>query len=90
LTVGQLTGVFQVKDHMMMQYYQKVLNLLLTFKEAKVEHIRREQNTRADLLAKLASTKNKNHYHSVIQMTVPTLSISNREEVMNIEEDKEC
>ena len=67
-----------------------MLNLLSTFKEAKVEHVRREQNTRADLLAKLASTKNKNHYHSVIQMTVPTPSISHGEEVMNIEEDKGC
>ena len=90
LIVGRLTGEFQVKDHMMMQYYQKVLNLLSTFKEAKVEHIRREQNTRADLLAKLASTKSKNHYHLVIHMTVPAPSISNGEEVMNIEESKEC
>jgi len=73
-----------------MQYYLKVLNLLSTFKEAKVEHLKKEQNTRADKLAKLASTKNKNHYHSVIQMTVPAPSINIGDEVMNIEEDKEC
>ena len=90
LTAGHLTGEFQVKDHMMMQYYQKVLNLLSTFKEAKVEHIRREQNARVDLLAKLASTKNKNHHHSVIQMTVPAPSIPSGEEVMNVEEDEDC
>jgi len=44
---------------MMIQYYQKVLNLLSTFKVAKVEHIKRENNERVDLLAKLASTKKK-------------------------------
>jgi len=61
LTVGHLTEEFQVKDHMMIQYYHKVVNLLSAFKIAKVEHIRREQNARADLLSKLASTKNENH-----------------------------
>jgi len=35
-TVDHLTGEFEVKDDMMMQYYQKMLNLLSTFKEAKV------------------------------------------------------
>jgi len=50
----------------MMQYYHKVMDLLSEFKVAKVQHIRREQNTRVDLLSKLASTKNMNHYHSFI------------------------
>ena len=55
-----------------------------------MKHIRREQTARANLLAKLASTKNKNHYHLVIQMTVPVPNIAVGEEVMAIEENKEC
>jgi len=66
------------------------LNLLSTFKESKVEHIRREQNTRVDLLAKLGSTKNKNHYRLVIQMIGPVSSITVGEEVITIEENREC
>jgi len=34
------------------------MNLFSEFKIAKLEHMRREQNTRADLLSKLASTEN--------------------------------
>jgi len=74
----------------MIQYYYWVLNLLSTLKVAKVEHIKRKQNARADLLAKLASTKNKNHYHSAIQMIVSTPSIAMEKEVMTVEESKEC
>jgi len=89
LIVGHLTGEFQVKDDMMMQYYQKVLNLLSTLKVAKIKDIRREKNARVNLLVKLASTKNKNRYHSIIQMTVPTPSIVVGEEVMVVEENKD-
>lgn len=73
-----------------MQYYHKVVNLLSTFKVATIEHIRREQNLRANSLSKLTSTKNKNHYDSVVQMIVLVLSISIGEEVMVVEEGKEC
>jgi len=72
----------------MIQYYHKVVNLLSAFKTTKVECIRREQDAKADLLSKLASTKNKNHYHSVIQMTIPTPSITLGEEVMAVEIEK--
>jgi len=81
LTVDHLTGEFQVKNDMMKKYYHKVMNMS-EFKVAKVEHIRREKNARADLLSKLTSIKNKNHYYSVIQMMVPTPSITSIKEVM--------
>jgi len=76
LTVGHLTGEFQVNNDIIIQYCHKVVNLLSAFKTTKVEHIRREQNARADLLSKLASTKNKNHYNSMIQMMIPAPSIN--------------
>ncbi|XP_061336678.1 uncharacterized protein LOC133283782 [Gastrolobium bilobum] len=42
-----------------------------TFEAVEVEHIRRSENTRADILAKLASTKNLSNNRSVIQHNLP-------------------
>jgi len=46
------------------------------FKEVEVNHIRREENTRADVLSKLASGKNKKGLSTVIQQSIlgPTMS----------------
>ena len=51
LTVGHIAREFQVKDPLLLKYYHKVRTLLQTFSSAKVEHIKREHNTRADLLS---------------------------------------
>jgi len=40
LTVGHITGKFQVKDPLLSKYYHKVRTLLQTFSSTKVEHIR--------------------------------------------------
>jgi len=59
LTVEQVNGNFQVKDALLITYYQKVLTMLTRFKTVKVEHILRSDNSRADALSKLASGKEK-------------------------------
>lgn len=61
LTVGHITREFQVKDPLLLKYYHKVKSLMKTFSMAKVEHVKRERNARADMLSKLANTKKRSH-----------------------------
>jgi len=49
--------------------------MLIEFKLAKVEYIRREHNVRVDLLSKLASTEKKSQHCLVIQQTITIPSI---------------
>lgn len=53
LIVKQLLGEYRVKNAGLLPYYQKVLSLL-DFKNWNIQHIPREQNKKADLLANQA------------------------------------
>jgi len=79
LTVGHLTGEFQVKDPLLLQYYHIVTNILQGFEEYKIEHVPRASNIRADILSKLASTKSKGKYKSILQRELTTPSTSTPE-----------
>jgi len=83
LTVGHLTGEFQVKDPLLLQYYHIVRNMLQGFEEHKVEHVPRACNVRADILSKLASTKSKGKYKAILQKEViaPSTNIPECHEV---------
>ncbi|XP_057742915.1 uncharacterized protein LOC130961187 [Arachis stenosperma] len=70
LVVQQVTGNFQVKDQLLEKYHTSVKELISHFTYIQITHIAREQNTRADALSKLATTR-KNMYDSVIsQLTL--------------------
>ena len=56
LITGQVTGEFQAKDPQMAAYLEYVQELRSSFALFEVVHVLREQNARADLLAKLASS----------------------------------
>jgi len=56
LVTGQVTGEFQAKDPQMAAYLEYVQELRRSFVLFKVVHMPREQNARADLLAKLAGS----------------------------------
>jgi len=56
LVTGQVTGEFQAKDPQMATYLEYVQELKRSFVLFEVVHVPREQNARADLLAKLASS----------------------------------
>ena len=56
LVTGQVTGEFQAKDPQMAAYLEYVQLLKTSFTEFELVHVPREQNARADLLAKLASS----------------------------------
>ena len=55
LVTRQVTGEFQAKDPQMAAYLEYVQLLKTSFTEFESVHVPREQNARADLLAKLAS-----------------------------------
>ena len=51
LIVKQMKGEYRVKDPELKKQHQKVRELVATFPRVTFEHVRREQNTRADELA---------------------------------------
>ncbi|XP_061360638.1 uncharacterized protein LOC133304610 [Gastrolobium bilobum] len=75
LVIAQVQGNYQEKEALMIKYLEKVRLLLTEFQSFKMEHIPREQNSRADILSKLASTKGPGNNRSVIQQSVPNPSI---------------
>ncbi|MCI23157.1 gag-pol polyprotein, partial [Trifolium medium] len=57
LVTSQVAGEFQTKDPQLIKYLSKVKGLIENFEFFELIYVPREQNARADLLSKLASTK---------------------------------
>jgi len=72
LVTGQVTGEYQAKDPQMATYLQHVQILKETFAVFKLVDVPREQNARADLLPKLASSGKGGKQRTVIQETLRT------------------
>ncbi|XP_068477236.1 uncharacterized protein [Phaseolus vulgaris] len=70
LITGQVTGEFQAKDPQMAAYLEYVQELRRSFALFEVVHVPKEQNARADLLAKLASSGKGGRQRIVIQETL--------------------
>lgn len=75
LVVNQISGAYQAKDEQLARYLRLFAGMKSVFSKLKVEHVPHEQNVRADLLAKLASTKRPGNNRSVIQETIKRPSI---------------
>nr|KYP43116.1 Retrovirus-related Pol polyprotein from transposon 17.6 [Cajanus cajan] len=71
----QVGGNFLVKDHSIMTYYHAYQKLKASFQEVLVKHISREDNTRADQLARLAATKKPGHLRTIIQQEIDHPSV---------------
>jgi len=72
LVIGQVTGEYQAKDPQMVAYLQYVQILKETFAMFELVHVPREQNTRANLLVKLASSGKGGRQRTVTQETLRT------------------
>ena len=70
LITGQISGEFQAKDPQMAVYLKYVQLLKGAFSALELIHVPREQNARADLLAKLASSGKGGKQRTVIQETL--------------------
>ena len=67
LVTGQVAGTFQKKDPQLLRYLKAVNELKEGFEKFVLTHIPCDQNGRADLLSKLASTKKVENHKSVIK-----------------------
>ena len=70
LITGQLSGEFQAKDPQMAAFLRYVQLLKGAFSALELIHVPREQNARADLLAKLASSGKGGRQRTLIQETL--------------------
>lgn len=70
LVVGHMKWTFQVKDNQLLRYFHKVNSLLKDFSNFNIDHIPREQNSRANLLSKLTHAREKAEQYLVIKMTL--------------------
>ncbi|XP_058784412.1 uncharacterized protein LOC131659204 [Vicia villosa] len=67
LVASQVNGDYQTKNDTLVEYLALVKEKMKNFAKEEVEHIPQEHNSRADVLSKLASTRNKGGNKSVIQ-----------------------
>ena len=67
LVASQVTGDYQVREEHLQQFVQLVIEKMKEFETIEVTHVPREQNTRADILSKLASTRTATRNKTVIQ-----------------------
>ncbi|XP_068486927.1 uncharacterized protein [Phaseolus vulgaris] len=87
LVTGQVIGEYQAKDPQMATYLSYVEVLKSTFAAFELVHVPREQNARADLLAKLASSGKGGRQRTVIQETLKTprkFVADNRVDVLHV------
>ncbi|XP_068503767.1 uncharacterized protein [Phaseolus vulgaris] len=70
LITGQVRGEYQTKDPQLASYLRYVRILRAAFSIFDLVHVRREQNSQADLLSKLASSGKGGRQMSVIQETL--------------------
>jgi len=83
---GQVIGEYQAKDPQMVAYLEYVQILREKFEVFKLVHVPREQNARANLLAKLANSGKGARQRTVIQETprTPQTATDNTVEVQQI------
>jgi len=79
LVIGQLTEEYEVRETLLQKYFHFVKNLLSRFEEISFQHVRRENNTRADALSRLATVKQKGVHRSVIHVILTKPSVGAEE-----------
>jgi len=79
LVIRQLTEEYEVRETLLQQYFHFVKNLVSRFKEISFQHVRRENNTRADALSRLATIKKKGVHRSAIHVTLVKPSVGTEE-----------
>jgi ribonuclease HI len=87
LVTNQVSGEYQTKDPQLMKYLGKVNKLRDQFNTFEQIFVPREQNSRADLLSKLASTKKPGNNRTVIQEVISRPSTEVAEVAMVVEEE---
>ena len=76
LVTEQVAGNFQAKDPHLTKYMAQVRVMTKEFADFELVYVPKDQNARADLLSKLASTKRPDNHRSVIQENLEFPSVS--------------
>ncbi|XP_020209359.1 uncharacterized protein LOC109794316 [Cajanus cajan] len=87
LMVEQLSGTYQAKDTLLQRYFDTASQQISSFDEFSIKHVPREQNARADLLSKLASTKRPGQHRTIIQETLHSPSLDGK--IVNVNDNEE-
>ncbi|RDY11649.1 rnhA, partial [Mucuna pruriens] len=87
LVTGQVNGEYQVRDPQLIKYWERALKMAATFKKFTLLHVPRDQNKRADLLSKLASTQKRGQQRLFIHENLSE-STTDKREVCCIEEKR--
>nr|KYP60049.1 hypothetical protein KK1_015497 [Cajanus cajan] len=85
--VEQLSGTYQAKDTLLQRYFHIASHQVSSFDEFTIKHVPREQNARADLLSKLASTKRPGQHRTIIQETLHSPSLDDK--VVNVSDNED-
>src|SRR3954468_22874880 len=89
LVVGQATGEFEAKDKVMKRYQERIVAEMAYFDEIKFLHIPREENSKADALARLASSPTAELGPTTLLeiLFVPSVNMS---QVMEVTQEEPC
>ena len=85
LVVSQISGEFQARDDRMAAYLEKVKEELQNFSRHEVKRIDREDNSNADTLDKLATSRDAELLRLVPIEIIPEPSIAKRDLVEDID-----
>jgi len=89
LVTGQFNGDYSTKDPQLARYLDYVRALSKVFLNFELIHVPRQDNSRADLLSKLANCTKPGQQRSFIKETLsaPRISSSGQDEIMNMSVD---
>ncbi|GKE09047.1 reverse transcriptase domain-containing protein, partial [Tanacetum coccineum] len=79
IMANQIKGIFEVRQPTIKQYLEKVKEVLKGFDTFTIEHVRRNQNKKADALSKLVSMTFKHLTKEVLVEVLAKRSINDKE-----------
>ncbi|GJZ94649.1 reverse transcriptase domain-containing protein [Tanacetum coccineum] len=88
LVANQVNGLFEARHTVIKQYLEKAKELLANFPCHSIEHIKRDQNKKAEALSKLASMTFSKLAKEVLVEVIQDKSIMQKE-VANVTREKE-
>ncbi|GKC83376.1 reverse transcriptase domain-containing protein [Tanacetum coccineum] len=88
LLVNQVKGIYAAKQPAIREYLQRTKETLRRFRSYTIEHIRRNQNKKADALSKLASMTFEHLTKEVLVEVLARMSIEEKE-VLQVETKEE-
>ncbi|XP_061373826.1 uncharacterized protein LOC133316127 [Gastrolobium bilobum] len=71
LVTSQITGCYQAKGPLLAKYLDSARQLMAEFEKVEVSYIPRNENSRADILSKLASTNGWGNHRTVVEQNIP-------------------